>query len=128
MEGIQIDWMAVSIAVFLNRVVGSVWYSKWLFGAGGKKEMSPLSRKTIPFISELAVSFVIAFFLAFFEGHLRVTTVSDGMFVGFCVWLGFVATTQISPVIWQNKTFKLFFIDTGYKLLSFLMMGGILGA
>jgi len=50
------------------------------------------------------------------------------MFVGFCVWLGFVVTTQISSVIWGKMPFQLFLINTGAKLLSFLVMGGIIGA
>jgi hypothetical protein len=50
------------------------------------------------------------------------------MFVGFLVWLGFVTTTQLSPVVWSKTPFKLYLLDTGCKLLTFLAMGGILGA
>ncbi len=74
------------------------------------------------------VSLVIAYFLAFFECSLGVTSVTDGMFVGFCIWLGFVATTQIATVIWGKNPFKLFLVDTGGKLLSFLVMSGVIGA
>ena len=73
-------------------------------------------------------SLVIAFFLDFFEAHIGVTTVSDGVFIGVCAWAGFVATTQIGSVIWLKRPFKLFLLDTGAKLLSFAVMGGILGA
>jgi hypothetical protein len=50
------------------------------------------------------------------------------MFVGFLAWIGFVATTQISEVIWGEAPFKLFLLETGCKLLILLAMGGILGA
>lgn len=129
MESLQLDWLAIGIAAFLNMVIGFVWYSKWLFGSSEicqKKESTQC--RVLSMFYGIVLSLVIAFFLAFFEGYLAVTTVSDGMFVGFCLWLGFVVTTQISSVIWQGRNFKLFLIDTGYKLLSFLVMSGIIGA
>jgi hypothetical protein len=127
-EEIQIDWIAVVIAAIVNMIIGFVWYSKWLFGSSDCLKKGDAAQGILPIVWGAALSFAIAFFLAFFEGHLRVTTVSDGMFISFCLWLGFVATTQISQVIWQARPWKLFFIDAGYKFLSFLVMGGILGA
>lgn len=128
MEAFQIDWIAVAIAAILNMIIGFVWYSPWLFGESVCQKNKLTSNKIISFLLGFLNSIVIAFFLAFFEGYLDVTTVSDGMFVGFCLWLGFVFTTQLSPVIWQDRPFKLFLIDTGYKLLSFLVMSGVIGA
>ena len=132
MEGVQIDWLVVVIAAVLNMIIGYFWYSKWLFGKTWAKlskshEKSTKENKTAILYGFIA-SLVIAFFLSFFEGYLGVTTVSDGMFVGFCIWLGFVATTQISSVIWCNKSFQLFLLHSGCKLLSYLVMSGLIGA
>ena len=132
MEGIQIDWLVVVIAAALNMAIGFFWYSKWLFGKTWLK-LTHLSERDMQhgkmaILYGSIVSLVIAYFLAFFEGYLGVATVSDGMFVGFCFWLGFVATTQISAVIWHKGSLRLFFINTGHKLVSFLVMGGLIGA
>lgn len=132
METIQIDWLVVILAAVLNLVIGFIWYSKLLFGSTWAK-LSQLSAKELKgngktLIMAFVASFVTAYFLAFFVAFLGITTVTDGMFVGFLVWLGFVATTQVSSVIWEKKPFALFLINTGYKLLSFLVMGGLLGA
>jgi hypothetical protein len=124
MDVVLIDWFTVVVAAALNLFIGFVWYSKWLFGPF-MKEAKP---HRFAMVFTVINSLVIAWFLAFFEGYLGVTTVTDGMFVGFSLWLGFVATTQIAPVIWTKQPVKLFFIDTGFKLLSFLVMGGIIGA
>ncbi len=132
MEGIQIDWLVVVIAAILNMVISFLWYSNWLFGKlwmklshqGDRDMKHEKSAYLYGFINSL----VIAYFLAFFEGYLGVTTVTDGMFVGFCLWLGFVSTTQVTSVIWKKRPIKLFFLDTGAKLLTFLVMGGIIGA
>lgn len=132
MEELQIDWMTVVIAAVLNMLIGWVWYSKALFGKtwmqlAGRKESDLKKRKGV-LLWTFGNSLVIAYFLAFFEGYLNVTTVSDGVFVGFCLWLGFVATTQISSFLWCGRPFQLFVLNTGAKLLSFLVMGGVIGA
>lgn len=132
MEEIQIDWLAILIAAVLYMIICAVWYSKLLFGPlwiklSGFKDADMKEYKTHILWSGI-VALVIAYFIAFFQAYLGVTTVSDGMFVGFCFWLGFVATTQISAVIWEKMSFQLFLIHTGSKLLSFLVMGGIIGA
>ncbi len=128
---VEIDSLAVLIAAVLNMVIGFLWYSKWLFGKTCMK-FSKVGEKylnsKILILYGFFVSLVIAFFLAFFQIHLGIATVSDGMFIGFCIWLGFVATTQIASVIWSKKPFQLFLIDTGYKLLSLVVMSGIIGA
>lgn len=130
MDQIQIDLFTVFIAAILNMVIGFFWYSKWLFGHTWvrlqKIKMEEHGKANIFY--GFLVSLVIAFFLAFFEGYMGVTTVTDGMFVGFCLWLGFVATTQISSLIWCKGSYQLFFLDTGCKLLSFLVMSGVIGA
>ena len=132
MDSFQTDWLVVVIAAVLIMAIGFVWYSKWLFGRTWQKltdmKEKDLKCKKTYLIFGFVISLVIAYFLSFFEGHLGVTNVSDGMFVGFLLWLGFVATTQISGVLWCKKPFKLFAINSGCKLLSYLVMSGIIGA
>jgi hypothetical protein len=127
---VQIDLLTVFVAAVLNMVIGFLWYSKWLFGPAwtrhAKTKMG--SATAAHMLYGFVVSLVIAYFLGFFEAYLGVTSVTDGMFVGFCAWLGFVATTQVSGCIWNEKPIRLFFVDTGFKLFSFLVMSGIIGA
>ncbi len=127
---VQIDLLTVFIAALLNMLIGFFWYSKWLFGPSWLKlqEIKKESLSNESVFYELIVSLIIAYFLALFQGYLGITTVTDGMFVGFLFWLGFVATTQISQVLWAKRPFQLFLLDTGYKLLSFLVMSGVIGA
>jgi hypothetical protein len=131
MDDIQIDLLTVVVAAVLNMVIGFLWYSKWLFGPTWAK-LNHVSMKEehskMALVYGFIVSLVIAYFLAFFQAYTGVTTVTDGMLVGFCAWLGFSATTQISSVIWGNRPFQAFLLDTGCKLLSFLVMSGVIGA
>jgi hypothetical protein len=121
----HIDLLAVLIAAFANALIGFVWYSRWLFQ---EKSEESAPRKKMARVWGFGVALLSAYILGFFEMFLGVTTVSDGMFVGFLVWLGFVATTQISQVIWGKMHFKKFLIHSGCQLLAYLSMGGIIGA
>lgn len=132
MEQIQVDFLAVFIAAVLYMVINFFWYSKWLFGKhwlklSGMKE-SDMKHSNLSMLWGFINALVLAYFLAFFEGYLGVTTVSDGMMIGFCLWLGFIATTQVTGVIWCKKPIQLFLLNTGAKLLSILVMSGVIGA
>lgn len=132
MESLRIDLLSVFIAAALYMVINFFWYSKWVFGEiwlrlSGLSAESMKSNK-MAMVWGFLVALVIAYFIAFFEAALGVTTILDGMFVGFCLWAGFIATTQLSAVIWCNRSFQLFAIDTGAKLVSILAMSGVIGA
>lgn len=45
--------------------------------------------------------------------------------VGFCLWLGFIAVTTLSQVIYENRPMQLFVINNGFRLLSLVIMGAI---
>lgn len=129
----SLDTIAILIAGLVNFLIGLAWYSPWLFGPIWKKlagfdKGHPYRRRKIAPLWAFLLSLLTAYVLDFFVVFLGVTTVSDGMFVGFLVWFGFIATVLLSAVIWSHKSFKFFLIDGGYRLLGMLVMGGILGA
>ena len=130
MESIEIDWVAIVVAACVNMVIGSFWYSKWLFGPTWMKlkkiKKIPLSGPK--FAVEWGNSFCIAFFLSFFQAHFQTTSVLDSIFLGLLFWFGFVLTTQIQGAMWNRFTTKQLLIDSEFKLFSFLSMSGVIGA
>jgi hypothetical protein len=42
------------------------------------------------------------------------------------VWLGFVASVQLTGVLFANQSGKLFAINTGYQCVCYAVMGAIL--
>ncbi|MDE3046165.1 MAG: DUF1761 domain-containing protein [Verrucomicrobiota bacterium] len=132
MESVNVDALSILVATVLYMAINFFWFSKWLFGKAWL-ELSKVTKKDmrankLAMVWGFLVALVIAYFIAFFESALYVSNAMDGMFMGFCVWLGFVATTQVSSVIWGKKPFKLFIIEAGAKLVSFLAMSGVIGA
>lgn len=129
MESPPIDLFAVGIAAVIYTLIYFLWYSPWLFGPVWLKHApGKVAKKKVQLIWNFILGLVIAYFIAFFQAHLGVTTVSDGVFVGFCFWIGLVAPTLLSPAVWGRKDIVLFFIEGGAKLLSLLVMSGMIGA
>lgn len=121
----EIPWLAVVIATIGNTFLGALWYS-CLFGRlwADAYKLTPDLRKPSPihYIGTLGVSFVMAFVLAGLSHFFHINTVSAAICLGFWIWLGLVATTHFSGVIWAQKPLKVFLIDTGYLLLGIVLM------
>jgi Protein of unknown function (DUF1761) len=76
----------------------------------------------------MLASLLSAFVLGKVIDGLTVNTARYGLKVAFAVWLGFVATVQLTDTLFGKKPVKLFLINTGYQLVCYLAMGAIIGA
>jgi len=56
-----------------------------------------------------------------FLHQMRAETLALGRLVGFHVWLGFVATVQLSSALFTKQSMRLFAINTGYQLGCYLV-------
>src|SRR3990167_2993747 len=123
MDPIQIDFLAVTLSAILYFIIMVVWYSKWFFGSVCQLNGEKQCNLPVFLISSFIIGYLIAYFIAFFEAYLSVSTVADGMFVGFSLWIGFILPTQALPLIWYKKSIRVFLVDTSAQLLAFLTMG-----
>tara|TARA_Y100000310_G_C20617058_1_gene781195 strand:+ start:907 stop:1302 length:396 start_codon:yes stop_codon:yes gene_type:complete len=126
----------VIVAAIAAMAIGAVYYSpgvmgkKWIKAQGWTeskaKEMHKDNKKSMVwgFIATLIAAYVLAKIM----GLAGAVTVGQGVAVGFWAWLGFVATTQIGSVLWEGKSTSLFYINTVHSLISFVIMGAVLGA
>jgi uncharacterized protein DUF1761 len=49
----------------------------------------------------------------------------QGAAVGFFNWLGFVATGMLTVTLYEKRPAKLFWINSGFQMISLLIMGVI---
>jgi hypothetical protein len=135
----HINLLGVLVAAISTMVVGFLWYSPMLFAKAwvremgydmnDKAKMEEMKKSAGPaYAGSFVASLVSAFMLALFLHWTRVENWQFGMLVGFHVWLGFVATVQLTGVLFMKQSMKLFAINTGYQLVCYLVMGAILGA
>jgi hypothetical protein len=147
---VSINYLMVLIAAVVNMFLGWLWYGP-LFGkpwmklmgftpekiqqmkAGGEKIGRSMNVSySIMFVGSLLMAWVLAHAIIFASAYLFVNTslygAAAGIIVGFLNWLGFVAPVTLTPVLWENKPWKLWFLNAGYYLVGLCLMGAILAA
>jgi hypothetical protein len=101
------------------------------FNKLSKKEGKAMKEKmgmsmAINFVACLLAAYCMAHSVLSGSAFYHVEGVVAGLQSGFWIWLGFIATSQINSVIWDGRPVKLYLINVGYYLVSYLAMGSIL--
>ncbi len=131
---IPVNHMAVFISAIISTGVGFVWYSPRMFAKPWMKyskiDAKKLKRSQKHMGRTYGISFIatliMAYALALCINAVLVTTIGEGLLLGSVLWLGFVATTMVTGVLFQDVPWKLFLINSGYQLASILVMSIIL--
>jgi hypothetical protein len=133
----HLNLLAILVAAISTMIVGFVWYSPILFAKPWMREMGydpndkarvqEMQKSAGPaYLGSFAASLVSAFVLAMFLHAIHLETLPLALLVGTHVWLGFVATVQLTGVLFMKQSMKLFAINTGYQLVCYLAMAAIL--
>ena len=131
MEGLafSICWLAFLVAVIIRMLIGWLWYGplfgKTWMGLVGFQE-GEIEGQGKAMGLALVVAIVMAFVLSVLMDYVGANNLVGGLFTGFFIWLGFVATTQYQLVLFENRETKLFLINTGYEFTSILCMSILL--
>ena len=129
LEDLNVNYVAVVVAALVYYILGAIWYAPGIFGHRwvkhdeGVVEEQKHSWKIGAYIGELILDLIIAYVLALFIQLSGAGKIADGVIVALWVWIGFVATTQFSAVLWTRKTVKSFFIHACFMLVGLLAMG-----
>mgnify|MGYP001611288200 CR=1 FL=1 len=131
---VSINYLAVLIAAIASMVIGFLWYGplfgkKWMQLMNfDKKKIDEAKKKGMGKIYALAflTTLIMSYVLAHFVDYVEAKTIADGIVLGFWVWIGFLATTQIGSVLWEGKPVKLYLINTLHYLVSLAVNGAIL--
>lgn len=131
----MINLLSVFVAAIAANILGFLWYSpamfgkKWLELSGMKSEDASAAKKqgmgktlVISFLTSLVMAYVLAYVVYLTQA----STLWGGITVGFWAWLGFVATFTANSVLFEKKSWSLWFLNNGYNLLSIALMGAIL--
>jgi hypothetical protein len=128
---------AVAVSAVATMVIGFLWYSPLLFARpwmrlmghdpNDKAQLAEMQKSAGKLYGMTFVATIVsAVVLAKIIDMTSVVTVFYGMKVGFAVWLGLVATVQLTGALFGKQPMKLFLINTGYQLACYLTMGAIL--
>jgi hypothetical protein len=134
-----INWLAVLVSAIVIFMLGGLWYSPVLFA----KKWIVLQNKTeeqmraeaasanmqlmyaSAFVTGLIISWVMAMIFAHIANDMPMNA-ALGALLGLLLWLGFAASTSYATALFSGKSRQLWFIDTAYNLVSFVLAGIIL--
>ncbi|MBU2491820.1 MAG: DUF1761 domain-containing protein [Bacteroidetes bacterium] len=126
-----INIFAVVVSALISFVIGGVWYSpimfanSWMKENGFKEEDMKNANMGKIFGTSFLLALVISFNLAAFIGPKG--DFAFGLFAGFAAGFGWVAMSIGTVYLFERKSLKLFFINAGYQIVTYTIMGGILG-
>jgi hypothetical protein len=107
----EINYLIVAVAAVANMVLGMIWYSQQLFGKQwmhlmgiSREQMQEGKKKGMgrSYAVALISSLVMAYVLAMFINLLGVVDASGAWKLAFWIWLGFLATTMLGSVLWEQ--------------------------
>ena len=128
------NYLAVLVATIIHFLIGGLWYgvlfsNKFveLIGWGPEKlkqmeSHNPTKELIIAFISSL----VLCYILAHFVQYTKAKSALDGLQTAFWLWLGFVATTQLATVVFEERNAGLYLLNVGYQFVGCAVAGIIL--
>ena len=130
----KINYLAVIVAAVVHFIIGGLWYSLIfantfieIVGRAQLEQMvadSHWSQYLVAFVTSLVLVYILAHFIQYTGSK----TVAGGMQTAFWLWLGFVVTTQLSGVIFEQRKLGLYLLNIGYQLVACLICGVILAA
>lgn len=127
----SVNWIAVVVCVVLSMVVGFIWYhprvffQPWWRGIGKSASDTPDPSPTIYIWTALA-ALVEAVLVAMLVNALDSSSVGSGLQLGFLLWLGFVATTNLVNNLFGGRGWRVWAIEAGDHLVYLLLTGVIL--
>lgn len=126
-----LNWLAILVAAVSAFVVGGLWYGPllgkvWMSASGVTEEQSKQANMARTFGLAFVLEFVAALVLAMFIGPDA--GLAFGLFAGGSVGLFWVAAALGVVYLFEGRPLAHWLVNSGYFVLSFLIMGAILGA
>jgi hypothetical protein len=128
----QINFLAVIVSALVSFLIGGLWYSNLLFGKVWMQETGLTDDKIrqssmikifgISFLLALIISFNLAAFLG------PESDLVWGLTAGGLAGIGWVAASLGILYLFERRSLKLFFINSGYQAVTYIISGGIIGA
>ncbi len=133
MTEVVINYWAVLVCGVAAMVLGFIWYmpsvvgNTWMAAIGKTKEQIDGSgANPMMYFASYVMAVIMAYVLAHFMWLAGVATLSDALGTAFWAWLGFIATVTAMNLMYEGRTWKLFWINGLYQLLSLMIFAAIL--
>jgi hypothetical protein len=133
---LSINIFAAIAAAIVSTIIGFAWYSPFLFGKQWMElmglSMDRLNENKSKGMGKIyGISFVAdavtAGALAYILSLQLVFDVKDAVMLVGVAWIGFFVPVMLGSVLWEQKPWKLFAINVGYRLTALVGMALVVG-
>lgn len=130
---INISVIGLILGTLVNMGLGALWYSNalfakpWMKEAGiTKEDIDASSHKMNKIYGLTGVgAFVTSFFLGVFTLNIGIDTLLEGSIWALILWIGTHLATIIKNWGFENRTWKLGWINHGYDLVVYILVVSI---
>ena len=136
--GFAVHYPTILVAALASFAIGFLWHGP-LFGAmwmklmkitpaqmeKGKKQMQ--KKMPVYMLAAFVQQFVTAFVLAMLAAATDIGDAASAVFLAVLVWLGFIATTLLNGVLWEQRTVTIYLFNIAYHFVTIVVMTLIVG-
>ncbi len=127
----NLNYLAIFVAALSTFLIGGLWYSpllfakSWMSENGYTDEDLKGGNMAMIFGGSFVLGFIMSFNLAAFLADS--SDLTWGIAAGALAGIGWVAASMGVTYLFERKSMKLFLINAGYHVISFIVMGAIVG-
>jgi len=128
----SLNYLAIAAAWIFSVVLGSFWYSPAGFGklwsalSGVDMMQTPKNETSKAIIFVVISSLLQAIALALVLNSLNVNGVGEGIIASLVLWFGFTALTTVGNTLYQRQSWKFWWLNASFFLVTMLVNGIIL--
>lgn len=131
---VEVNYLAVFAAMLSSMVVGSIWYARPVFGNTWMK-LAKVKGDGGSVFRPIAITALVSLITAYVLAHVTYLSnqffgnsfLQDALTTAFWVWLGFTAARFITHDAFESRPAKLTAINVAHELVTFLLMGLVIG-
>ena len=125
----DVNWLAIVLAAACGFIVGGIWYGpvmgkKWMGAVGLTEDQIKEGNMGLIYGGAFAFSLLASWTLAHtFASYGTDLSIAAKVMTGFGVAIGFIIPALGTNYLFSKKGKMLFFIDAGYWMLFYTVMG-----
>ena len=133
---VQVNLLAVVLAMVASMVVGMVWYAKPVFGTRWMKLTNMNDKKAkegstkaigLTIVVSLVTAYVLAHATYLSNSFFANSFLQDALTTAFWMWLGFVAARIITHDAFEQRPTELTVMNVVHEFVTLMAMGLVIG-
>lgn len=133
---VEINWLAVVLAMVASMAVGMVWYAKSVFGAKWMKLVGMTDAKASKGAGRaIGVTVLVSLITAYVLAHVTFLSnqffgnsfLQDALTTAFWMWLGFTAARFITHDAFEQRPTALTVMNVAHEFVTIMVMGLVIG-